>query len=187
MRKKKRNILLSLICVVSILLTACSDGGKKAVVTCDGYEVKLGKTTVGDMKEAGFTNFLSGEEQLDGRTWSSFFAAKDDVLYGDMSVANKGSYKIEFDKGVIFEVILYNDNLEIPTGEVLVNGVNFEGYTKEEIKEAMGDAEIKQDSEDYLSFEFGGCNYAFMFEDGSETLTTLIVDDGTEKELPSRY
>ena len=94
-------------------LTACSIGGKQPVLTCDDYEVKLGKATVAELKEG-------------------------DESYGDMLAGNKKSSRIEFDKGVIFEIVLTYDDPDYSMGEVLVNGVNFEGYTREKIKEAMG-------------------------------------------------
>ena len=183
MLKKKRSILLCILCVVSILLTACS-GGKAAVVTCGGYEVNLGKTTVAELKEAGFTNRYSSSEKkkIGSMTWENFYAMKDDVSYGTMYAANKKSSQIEFDDGVIFEIVLSYDDPDYPLGEVLVNGINFEGYTREEIKAAMGDAKITLDYGKYLDFEIGGCDYTFSFEDGSETLTGIRVNDGTEKE-----
>lgn len=63
---------------------------------------------------------------------------KGDESYGDMLAGNKKSSRIEFDKGVIFEIVLTYDDPDYSMGEVLVNGVNFEGYTREKIKEAMG-------------------------------------------------
>jgi len=184
MLKKKRSILLCILCVLSVLLTACSLGGEKVVVTCDGYEIKLGKTTVADLKEAGFTNLYSRseEEKIDSMSWENFYAIKDDISYGTMLAGNKGASQIEFDKGVIFEISLSYDDPESPIGEVLVNGVNFEGYTREQIKEAMGDAKITLDSDRFLDFESGSCKYTFSFDNGSEILTGLWVNDGTEKE-----
>lgn len=187
MQKKKGSILFSFLCIALILLTACSIGGKDVVVTCDGYEVKLGKTTVADLKETGFTNKYADIEEttLDSMTWDSFYAMKDDVSYGTMDAGNKKSSRIEFDKAVIFEISLSYNDPEISVGEVLVNGVNFEGYTREQVKEAMGDATITLDDEqyDYLVFEIGKCKYTFIFEDGSETLTGFRINDGTEVEL----
>lgn len=182
---KKRSILLMIFtCVVSMQLTACSIGEGKAVVTCDGYEVKLGKATVAELKEAGFNNRYShiDEKMIDSMSWETFYAMKGDNSYGDMLAGNKKSSQVEFDKGVIFEIILTYDDPDYSMGEVLVNGVNFEGYTREKVKEAMGDAKITLDSDTYLSFELSGCNYTFSFENGSEILTTIRVNDGTEKE-----
>ena len=185
MQKKKRSVLFSILCAAFLLLTACSAGGKGAVITCDDYEIKLSKTTVGDLKEAGFTNRYSSIEEstLDSRTYDTFYPMKDDVSYGMMYVGNKRASQIEFDKGVIFEISFSYDDPESPLGEVLVNGVNFEGYTREQVKEAMGDAEITLDYDEYLCFETGGCEYTFTFEDGSETVTDLRIDDGTETEF----
>lgn len=184
MQKKKRVTLLSMLCAASILLTACSIGGKKAVVTYDGYELNLGKTTVADMKEAGFTNRYSNieEKTIDSMTWENFYAMKDDLSYGTMLACNKGSSQIEFDKGKIFEITLTYDDPESPVGEVLINGVNYEGCTREEIKQAMGDAKVTLDYGEYLSFETGGCEYTFSFEEDSETVTSIRVNDGTEKD-----
>lgn len=184
MLKKKRNILLSLLCVVSMLLTACSIGGGKAVVTCDGFEMKLGKSTVADLKEGGFTNRYSNSDwkKIESMSWENFYAMKGDVSYGTMYAGNKGSSLIDFDKGVIFEISISYDDPDYPVGEVLVNGVDFQGYTREEVKEAMGNAKVTLDSDTYLAFEADGCNYTFTFQDGSETLTDLWVNDGTEKQ-----
>ncbi len=187
MQKNKGSILFVFLCAALIWLTACSVGGKNVVVTCDGYEIKLGKTTVADLKAAGFTNKYAGieEETLDSMTWDSFYAMKDDVSYGTMNVGNKKSSRVEFDKAVIFEISLSYNDPEISMGEVLVNGVNFEGYTREQVKEAMGDATITLDDEqyDYLDFEVGKYEFTFVFEDGSETLTGFWINDGTEIEL----
>ena len=165
-------------------LTACSIGGKQPVLTCDDYEVKLGKATVAELKEAGFTNRYShiDEEMIDSMSWETFYAMKGDEAYGDMLAGNKKSSRIEFDKGVIFEIVLTYDDPDYSMGEVLVNGVNFEGYTREKIKEAMGDAKITLDSDTYLVFESGGGEYTFNFDEGSETVKRIRVNDGTEKE-----
>lgn len=184
MQKKKRGILLGLLCMFSMLVTACTIYDGRAVVTCDGYEMKLGKTTVAELKEAGFENRYSRieEKEIDGMTWENFYAMKDDVSYGTMFAGNKGSSPIDFDNGVIFEFCISYDDPDYPAGEVLVKGINFEGYTREEIKEAMGNAKITLDSDTYLAFEIDGCEYTFSFDDGSETLTDIRINDGTEKE-----
>lgn len=184
MKKKKRVILLSVLCMLSILLTACSVNGGKTVVTCDGYEVQLGKTTVAELKEAGFTNRYSHSDpkRIYGASWENFYAMKDDVSYGTMFAGNKGSSMIEFDEGVIFEMSFSYNDPEYPVGEILVKGTNFEGYTKEKVKEVMDNAKITLDSDTYLIFEADGCKYTFSFADGSETVTDIRVNDGTEIE-----
>lgn len=184
MKKKRRGILLGLLCVLSILLTACTINDGRAVVTCDGYEMKLGKTTVAELKEAGFENRYSRieKEKIDSMTWENFYAMKGDVSHGIMFAGNKGSSQIDFDKGVIFEFSISYDDPDYPAGEVLVNGINFEGYTREEIKEAIGREKMTRDSDTYLSFEIDGCKYTFSFDDGSETLTDIRINDGTETE-----
>lgn len=114
-------------------------------------------------------------------TWENFYAMKGDVSYGIMFAGNKGSSQINFDKGVIFEFSISYDDPDYPAGEVLVNGINFKGYTREEIKEAMGNAKITLDSDTYLGFEVDGWNYIFSFKEGSKILTGLRINDGTEK------
>lgn len=182
MLKKKGSILLSILCVILILLTACSAGGKNAVVTCDGFDITLGKTTVAELKKAGFTNdysFVDGQK-IESMASNIFYAMKDDVSYGFMYAVNRNASPIEFEKCVLREVTLSYGDSEFPIGEVLVNGVNFEGCTKEEIKETMGDATIILDDDTYLVFESGDSYYYFSFDDGSETLTKLwvIIDFG---------
>ncbi|MDE7266954.1 MAG: hypothetical protein K2N89_05765 [Lachnospiraceae bacterium] len=177
MLKKKGSILLSILCVILILLTACSAEEKGTVVTCDGYDITLGKTTVAELKKAGFTNDYShvDGQKIESMASNVFYAMKDDVSYGFMYAVNKSASPIEFEKCVLREVTLSYDSSEYPIGEVLVNGVNFEGYTKEEIKEAMGDATITSDDDTYLVFESGDSYYYFFFDNGSETLTKLWV------------
>ena len=55
-------------------------------------------------------------------------------------------------------------------------------FGREKIKEAMGDAKITLDSDTYLVFESGGGEYTFNFDEGSETVKRIRVNDGTEKE-----
>lgn len=175
--RKKKSILLCMLCAVSVLLTACSAGGKDGVVTCDGYDLKLGKTTVAELENAGFSNDYSSlfEEtnKIESMSSDTYYAKKDDLFYGLMFAVNKTASPIEIEKCVIREVTLYYDNPDYPLGEVLVNGVDFEGYTREEIKEAMGDREITMDTDTYLGFVSGDYNYVFTFADDSETLVEL--------------
>ena len=77
-------------------------------------------------------------------------------------------------------------NPDYATGEILINGVNYEGYTRDQIKEAMNGAEMTLDSETYLDFEDGKFEYTFHFEDGSETVCSISIDDGTDWELVIR-
>lgn len=175
--RKKKSILLCMLCAVSVLLTACSAGGKDGVVTCDGYDLKLGKTTVAELENAGFSNDYSSlfEEtnKIESMSSDTYYAKKDDLFYGLMFAVNKTASPIEFEKCVIREVTLYYDDPDYPLGEVLVNGVDFEGYTREEIKEAMGDREITMDTDTTLGFVSGDYNYIFTFADDSETLIRL--------------
>ncbi|MDE6983221.1 MAG: hypothetical protein K2O99_01595 [Lachnospiraceae bacterium] len=184
MQTRKAGILLGMLCGASILMTACSIGGKKAVVTCDGYEVTLGKTTAGEIKEAGFTNFYANveKETIDSMSWENFYAMKGDLSYGTMLAGNKGSSSIAFDKGKVFEISIDYDNPELSVGEILINGVDYQGCTRDEIKAGMGDAKVSLDVDQYLEFEIGSCEYTFSFEEGSETVTKIRVNDGTEKE-----
>lgn len=178
MRKKKRSVCLCVVlCALSVLLTACSAGGKDGVVTCDGFELKLGKTTVAQLENAGFSNYYSSlfeeTKKIESMSSDVFYAKKDDLFYGYMFAVNKTASPIEFEKCVIREVTIYYDAPDYPFGEVLVNGVDFEGYTREEIKEAMGDREITMDTDTYLGFVSGDYNYVFTFADDSETLISL--------------
>lgn len=174
--------------MLSVLLTACSLGGSNVSITCDGFELNLGKTTVAELKEAGFTNLYShiDSKKIDSMSWENFYAIKGDLSYGTMLAANKKSTQIEFDKGVIFEISIAYDDPEAPVGAILVNGTDFNGCTREEIKAAMGDTEITLDTDEYLSYESGRCEYTFSFKDGSETVTGLRINDGTEKEFSMR-
>ena len=50
----------------------------------------------------------------------------------------------------------------------------------------MNGAEMTLDSETYLDFEDGKFEYTFHFEDGSETVCSISIDDGTDWELVIR-
>lgn len=168
-----------------LFLTSCSIG-KKTVLTYDGtLELELGKTKIATVVEAGFTDKYSydGKSQIDSSSWENFYAMKGDVTYGTMYAANRSSRKVDFEQGEVFRVVIDYDDPDYVTGEILINGVNYEGYTRDQIKEAMTGAKMTLDSDTYLSFEDGKFEYTFRFEEGSETVSGISIDDGTDWEL----
>ena len=166
-------------------LTGCSLG-KKVVLTYDGtFELELGKTKVGAAMEAGFTDqySYSAKSQIDSSSWENFYAMKGDVTYGTMYAANKSSKKVDFEEGKVFRVVIDYRNPDYVTGEVLINGVNYDGYTRDQIKEAMSGANMTLDSDTYLSFKDGKFEYTFQFDEDSEAVSSISIDDGTDWKL----
>ena len=123
------------------------------------------------------------DKQIGSMSWENLYAMKGNVTYGTMYAGNKSSSEKGFRDGVIFRVIIEYDDPDYETGEILINGVNFEGYTREQVREAMSDFEITLDYGEYLVFESGKYEYSFAFSDGSETVTRISINDGTEAEL----
>lgn len=181
----RKNICLGFLLAGMLLLTGCSVG-KKTVLTLDGsFELELGKTKIAEVTEAGFTDRYSydGKAQIDASSWENFYAMKGDVSYGTMYAGNKSSQKVDFEQGKVFRVVIDYQDPEYAAGDILINGVNYDGYTRDQIKEAMSGAEMTLDSETYLSFEDGKFEYTFRFEEGSETVSGVSIDDGTDWEL----
>ncbi len=181
----KKRFLVCILCMTFIFLTACSLQGKAPEIVMDGQQVQLGKTTVGELRDAGFTNRMSyiDSKMIGSMSWENFYAEKDGYSYGTMYAANKKSKEVAFDKGVIIKIFVKYDDPEQETGEVLINGTNFEGYTRDQVKEAMKDLEMTLDYGDYVTFEAGKYTYSFNFADGSETVTQIVLDEGTETEF----
>ena len=180
-----KKVCLGLLLAGMLLLTGCSFG-KKVVLTYDGtFELELGKTKVAELLEAGFTDRYSYDKkaQIDSSSWQNFYAMKEDVTYGTMYAGNKSSQKVKFEQGKVFRVVIDYRDPDYVTGEILINGVNYAGYTREQIKEAMNGAEMTLDSETYLCFEDGKFEYTFQFDEGSETVSSISIDDGTDWKL----
>ena len=174
--------------LTGILFTGCS-GGKKVVLTYDKTcELELGKTRIADITASGFTDqhSYSGKAQIDSSSWENFYAMKDDMTYGTMYAANRSSKKVDFEEGEVFRVVIDYRDPDYDTGEILVNGVNYNGYTRDQIKEAMSGAKMTLDHETYLNFEDGKFEYTFQFDDDSETVSSISIDDGTDWELVIR-
>lgn len=181
----RKKLCLGFLLTGMLLLTSCSLG-KKTVLTYGGtFELELGKTKVAEVMEAGFTDRYSYDKkaQIDSSSWQNFYAMKNDVTYGTMYAGNKSAQKVKFEEGKVFRVVIDYQDPDYVTGEILINGVNYAGYTREQIKEAMRGAEMTLDSETYLCFEDGKFEYTFRFEDGSETVSSISIDDGTDWEL----
>ena len=184
----KEKISVGFLLTGMLFLTSCSIG-KKTTLTYDGtLELELGKTKIATVVEAGFTDKYSydGKSQIDSSSWENFYAMKGDVTYGTMYAANRSSRKVDFEQGEVFRVVIDYDDPDYVTGEILINGVNYEGYTRDQIKEAMTGAKMTLDSDTYLSFEDGKFDYTFRFEEGSETVSGISIDDGTDWELVIR-
>lgn len=184
----KKKLSVGFLLTGLLFLTSCSIG-KKTVLTYDGtLELELGKTKIATVVEAGFTDKYSydGKSQIDSSSWENFYAMKGDVTYGTMYAANRSSRKVDFEQGEVFRVVIDYDDPDYVTGEILINGVNYEGYTRDQIKEAMTGAKMTLDSDTYLSFEDGKFDYTFRFEEGSETVSGISIDDGTDWELVIR-
>ena len=181
----RKNVCLSFLAAAMLLLSGCSLG-KKTVLTYDGtFELELGKTKVGAAMEAGFTDELShsGKSKIGSSSWENFYAMKDGATYGTMYAANKGSKEIDFEEGKVFRVVIDYRDPDYDTGEILINGVNYEGYTREQIKEAMSGAKMTLDVDTYLDFEDGKFEYTFQFDEDSEAVSSISIDDGTDWEL----
>lgn len=182
---KKKKFLLAGVLLL-LLLGLCGCGSKAPVITYDGsLELKLGKTKAGEVLDAGFTNLYPNinDRQIGSMSWENLYAMKENVTYGTMYAGNKSSYEKAFRDGVIFRVIIEYDDPDYETGEILINGVNFNGYTRDQVKEAMSEYEMTLDYGEYLDFESGKYKYTFSFSDGSEIVTRISINDGTEAEL----
>ena len=185
--RKKKFLLAAILCL--LLFGLCGCGGKVPVITYDGsFELRLGKTKAGDVLDAGFTNLYShiNDRQIGSMSWENLYAMKGDTSYGTMYAGNKSSREKAFRDGVIFRVIIQYDNPDYLVGEVLVNGTNFYGYTRDQVKEAMAGYEQTLDYGEYLDFESGKYKYTFSFSDGSDVVTRISINDGTDTELTIR-
>ena len=183
----RKCFLAGILCL--LVLGLCGCGSKAPVITYDGsLELRLGKTTAGDVLDAGFTNLYShiNDRQIAGMSWENLYAMKDGSSYGTMYAGNKSSREKAFREGVIFRVIIEYDGQDYPVGEILVNGVNFNGYTREQVKEAMQEYELTLDTEKYINFQAGKYEYTFTFLEGSDVVSRISIDDGTETELTIR-
>ena len=181
----KEKLSVGILLTGMLFLTSCSIG-KKTILTYDGtLELELGKTKIAQVAEAGFTDKYSydAKAQIDSSSRENFYAMKGDVTYGTMYAANRSSRNVSFEEGEVFRVVIDYDDPDYATGEILINGVNYEGYTRDQIKEAMSGAKMTLDSDTYLSFEDGKFEYTFRFEEGSETVSGISIDDGTDWEL----
>ena len=185
----KTGIILTAICMSGmLLLTGCSFG-KKVVLTYDGsFELELGKTKVGAALDAGFTDELAydAKSTIGSSSWENFYAMKGDLTYGTMYAANKSSSEVDFEEGKVFRVVIDYRDPDYATGEILINGVNYEGYTRDQIKEAMSDAKMTLDGDTYLSYDYGKFEYTFAFDEDSEAVSSISIDDGTDWELVIR-
>lgn len=181
MRNAKK-LYLGFLLAGMLLLTGCPIG-KKVVLTYDGtLELELGKTKIAKVMEAGFTDLYSysKKSQINSNSWENFYAMKGDVTYGTMYAGNLSSGKVDFEEGKVFRVVIDYQDPNYVTGEILINGVNYYGYNRAQIKEAMSGAEMTLDHETYLCFEDGKFEYTFQFEEGSEAVSTISIDDGTD-------
>lgn len=176
---------LGLLLAGMLFLTSCSLG-KKTVLTYDGtFELELGKTRVAEVMEAGFTDryTYSKKSQIGSNSWENFYAMKGEVSYGTMYAGNSGSAKVDFEKGKIFRVVIDYQDPDYVCGEILINGVNYYGYDRDQIKEAMSGTEMTLDHENYLCFKDGKFEYTFRFKEGSEIVGSISIDDGTDWKL----
>lgn len=184
--KKQKWIITAALLSLTLLLAAYSEGrNKPSVITLDGsYELLLGKTSIKEVMDAGFTDRspYSAKNTIPSMSWKNFYSRKNELSYGTMMAGNKSQKEIPLEEGVIFELSLDYNNADVDVGEVKIDGVEYKGYTREQIKEAMGDRQPYLDSEEFLSYKSKNCSYTFIFSDGSEILTGMWVDDGTEKE-----
>lgn len=184
--KKRQWIAGGALLGLMILLAGCSGGSKKyPVLTLEGsYNLTLGVSSLKEVQEAGYSDrySYSDKDAITAMSWENFYAMKDETSYGDMKAGNKSSKEIPLEEGVVFEIYLDYIDPDYELGDVTVNGVDFTGYTRDQIKEAMGDATPYLDSDEYLSYKTKSSSYTFRFKEGSETLTSLRVNDGTEKE-----
>ena len=179
MKTRKLGVVIVL-CVFFVMVSACSLG-KTPVLTYDGsFQLKVGRTTVGDALKAGFTGNDSLPNSVVGGKVESLYAYKDGIYYGAMRVANKTASPIKFENGVVYEVVIVYNDPSITVGEILINGVNYENYTREQVKEAMGTDNRPQEGEGGLVYEIGKYKYTFRFDDDSETVTSILINDGTK-------
>lgn len=178
----KGKVSIGFLLIGMLFLTSCSIG-KKAVLTYDGvFELEVGKTKLAEVLGAGFEDRYPhvAKPQLDGRSWDYFYVVKDNLTYGDFYVANRSSGKVDFQEGVVFRVKIDYDDSEYAAGEILINGVDYEGYTRDQIKEAMSWARLDLDADSFLSYVDGRFEYTFWFEEGSEIVSSVSIDDGTD-------
>lgn len=200
--RRKKYIWVGIFCLLIFGLCGC--GSKAPMITYDGsFELRLGRTKAGDVLDAGFADldYEADDKQIEDMSWESLYVMKDGYSYGMMYVGNKSLREKAFRDGVVFSVIIQYDNPKYPAGEILINGIDFYGYTKEQVKEAMQEYELTLDGVEKLVFEsekyeygfsfFAGSDkgkyeYTFSFLDGSNVVSSISINDGTITELTER-
>lgn len=197
----------SLVCVALVLvfmLSGCSNNnfgktgeGSSPEVDYDGTKVVLGETKLSSLYDDGFENstiFSSGyKTTMQSKTIAndSLYLSKNNKEYGLISLlCNEGDdgvsmYPIE--DCIIHRITLYlNDyikdpedsgDIDIKYGNVLIDGVNYKGYTSEQIKKSMKGKNLVEESEEILSYQDGDYHTTFYIgEDGKVETIELRMD-----------
>ncbi|RCX19661.1 hypothetical protein DFP94_104113 [Fontibacillus phaseoli] len=187
-------------CIPSIMLlilalTGCGKLATEAtevpVITFDGTEITLGKSKLSELNGAGFTQVDSEYgfkgDSLEGMTFSPdlyYFTKGEEQQYAGLALLNEAREQKPIEECSIYRVS-YDMNLpntSIVYPDILINNVNYRGYSLDQVKETMEGKKIRSEDKRFIMYDDGEYKYTFDFGDDG-----TVVSINLEKDFPKYF
>ncbi|MFB8376244.1 hypothetical protein [Paenibacillus taichungensis] len=196
---KRKKLTVGVIMMLFIfVLTGCDQLVLKTsvqppVITFDGTEVILGETKLKTLIDGGFTRVINSTtdhlvgSSLPGMAFNHhllYVTKGEEPKYAGLSLLNEDKNEQPLEDCVIYSINywMYLRGTSIVYPDILINQVNYRGYTMDQVKVAMEGKEIVSDDSGFLMLIDGDYRYTFKFDDSGEVVTIDI-----EMEFPKHF
>lgn len=186
---KKRVTIVCLVCLMLFSAVGCSavsGGGTPPVLTVDGIDITVGESRPYDLTSQGFETSFAGNYmaigELPGNSWLSDFLVtkKDESTYAYLYIYNPDRESASYGLSTIYKATFTMHSEEKDywaENNILVNGVNFYNMTSDEVKEAMKDYKLANETDfGSLRYEDGSYKYFFSFNEESGVVEEISVE-----------
>lgn len=183
---KRAAAALSAALLCAGLLAGCTAGAKTGNrLILDGYKFNISQATVTDLTDAGLAigEDIDPETAIPAGTMMAqpILLEKDGVPAASMVIANPGKMEIPLSRCRVYKLTgFYTIDGTQGASEVIYEGVNFTGYTKEKVEKTLGrpeNADKTTDLSTLKQFDYSGPNYGAVISfDGEGVVSQVELD-----------
>lgn len=194
-KMKRAAACLTAVLLCAGLLSGCTSGAKTGNrLILDGYKFNISQATVKELTDTGLT--ISGdidpETAIPAGTMMAqpILLEKDGVPAASMVIANPGKADMPLSRCRVYKLTgFYTIDGTQGASEVIYEGVNFAGYTKEKVEKTLGRPENADKTTDLSTlnqFDYSGPSYGVILSFDSDGAVSQVELDYTGYKTAAR-
>ncbi len=185
----KKRIRLGYLLLIILTMICCSGCGEKTappILTIQDINITIGSSHLSDLTSNGFMPTFTGNQMVIGdlsgksRLADTISFKKDNNTYARVHIYNPDKNSKSYEQSVIcqLEFCMHSEEESYWADDnCLVNGINFNGMTSEQVKDAMKEYTVAAGANtDSLCYEDGAYKYYISFNEGTGFVEKVIVE-----------